>query len=314
MADKGGLRFDYQEEIDWDVGFPETSLSEKEQLLYLTLQRRGASFMQFLNGLLGSESSYDTLMSLLEKGLVYADSFVPVRQWQDREKTRKASARQRVNMRVKALQAGRWDVVKPLREQSGEQSIKTRLERCFDRSLVVCRETAAACGISWQEALSVLRVQEYTGQVRRGYFVEGLSGAQFIRDRDYASVIRALAKPEKKVIWVNAADPVQCWGKILPHKEGRSFLNVPGSVAACYGGIPIVVMERQGNTLRVLDENLEGKKLLGECLAIFAEHFRKAKLYPDSKRIVVKNYPDFTKDALTSAGFFREMQDYVLYR
>ncbi len=314
MADKGGLRFDYQEEIDWDAGFPETSLSEKGQLLYLTLQRRGASFMQSLNGLLGSESPYDTLMSLLEKGLVYADSFVPVRQWQDREKTRKASARQRVNMRVKALQAGRWDVVKPLREQSGEQSIKTRLERCFDRSLVVCRETAAACGISWQEALSVLRVQEYTGQVRRGYFVEGLSGAQFIRDRDYASVIRTLAKPEKKVIWVNAADPVQCWGKILPHKEGRSFLNVPGSVAACYGGIPIVVMERQGNTLRVLDENLEGKKLLGECLAIFAEHFRKAKLYPDSKRIVVKNYPDFTKDALTSAGFFREMQDYVLYR
>lgn len=314
MEDKGGLRFDYQEEVDWDAVFPERNLSEKEQLLYLTLQRRGASFMQSLNGLLGSESPYDTLMSLLEKGLVYADSFVPVRQWQDREKTRKASARQRVNMRVKALQAGRWDVVKPLREQSGEQSIKTRLERCFDRSLIVCRETAAACGISWQEALSVLRVQEYTGQVRRGYFVEGLSGAQFIRDKDYASVIRMLARPEKKVIWVNAADPVQCWGKILSHKEGRSFLNVPGSVAACYGGIPIVVMERQGHTLRVLDENLEGKKLLEECLAIFAENFRKAKLYPDSKRIVVKNYPDFTKDVLTSAGFFREMQDYVLYR
>lgn len=45
MADKGGLRFDYQEEIDWDAGFPETSLSEKEQLLYLTLQRRGADIL-----------------------------------------------------------------------------------------------------------------------------------------------------------------------------------------------------------------------------------------------------------------------------
>lgn len=314
MEGKGGLRFDYQEEIDWDAVPAENSLSEKEQLLYLTLQRRGASFMQSFNSLFGSESPYETLMSLLEKGLVYADSFVPVRQWLDREKTRKSSVRQRVNVRVKALQAGRWDVVKPLREQSGEEAIKTRLERCFDRSHIVCRETALASGISWQEALSVLRVWEYTGQVRRGYFVRGLSGAQFIRDRDYASVIRNLAKPEKKIIWVNAADPVQCWGKILPHKEGHGFLNVPGSVVACYGGMPIAVMERQGNTLRMLDEKADDEKLLEECLTIFAENYRKAKLYPDNKRIVVKKYPDFAKDALTRAGFFREMQDYVIYR
>ncbi|MDE7322578.1 MAG: DEAD/DEAH box helicase [Lachnospiraceae bacterium] len=314
MEGKGGLRFDYQEEIDWDAALTEENLSEKEQLLFLTLRKRGASFMQSLNGLFGSESPYDTLMSLLEKGLVCADSFVPVRQWLDRDKTRKAPARQRVNVRVKALQAGRWDVVKPLKEQTGEQSIKARLERCFDRSCIVCKETAAVCGISWQEALSVLRVWEYTGQVRRGYFVEGLSGAQFIRDRDYASAIRMLAKPEKKIIWVNAADPVQCWGKILPHKEGRSFMNVPGSIVACYGGTPIVVMERQGNTVRILDESLENEKLMEECLRIFVEDYRKAKLYPDTKRIVVKNYPDFVKAALTRAGFFREMQDYVIYR
>lgn len=278
MEGKGGLRFDYQEEIDWDAAFAEKNLSEKEQLLYLTLQRRGASFMQSLNGLLGSESPYDTLMSLLEKGLVYADSFVPVRQWQDREKTRKASARQLVNMRVKALQAGRWDVVRPLKEQSDEQAVKTKLERCFDRFCVVCRESAAACGILWQEALSVLRVWEYTGQVRRGYFVEGLSGAQFIRDKEYASIIRMLAKPEQKIIWVNAADPVQCWGKMLSHKEGRSFLNVPGSVVACYGGLPVMVMERQGNTLRILDETFDSEKLWAECLGLFAENYRKAKL------------------------------------
>lgn len=86
MEGKGGLRFDYQEEIDWDAVPAENSLSEKEQLLYLTLQRRGASFMQSFNSLFGSESPYETLMSLLEKGLVYADSFVPVRQWLDRKK------------------------------------------------------------------------------------------------------------------------------------------------------------------------------------------------------------------------------------
>ncbi|MDE6219566.1 MAG: DEAD/DEAH box helicase [Lachnospiraceae bacterium] len=324
MEGKGGLRFDVQEEIDWDADLDiqedmlaEYKLTEKEVLLYHTLQRRGASFMQTLNGVLGGESPYDTLMSLLEKGLVCADSFVPVRQWLEQDKARKAAAKQRVAMRVKALRAGRWDVVRPRKEQSEEQTIAASLEKGFDRCLILCRETAAACGIAWQDALSVLRIWEYTGQARRGYFVEGLSGAQFIRGKDYVSVTKRLCGDQlqsgKKLVWVNAADPAQCWGKVLSHKDGRNFLNIPGNAVACYGGMPVAVMERQGNTLRVFGEELLTETLLEECLQIFAQDYKKGRIFPGLKRIVVKNYPDFAGQALTRAGFFREMQDYVLY-
>ncbi len=307
MEGKGGLRFDYQEEIDWDADICQSqeALTEQEQVLYDVLFKRGASFMQSLNGVLGGQSPYDTLLSLLEKGLVYADSFVPVRQWLDKEKTKKAPARQRINMKVKALQAGRWDLVRPLKQLS----IETKLERCFEQYQILSRETATAYGLSWQEALSVLRIWEYTGQARRGYFVEGLSGAQFIQGKDYASVVRMLQNPEKKLIWINAADPVQCWGKVLPHKEGRNFLNVPGTVVACLGGIPIAVMERQGTVLRVFEQ-----EPLEECLILFSEEYKHKKLFVSKKRIVVKNYPDAAKEALERAGFYREMQDYVLYR
>lgn len=308
MEGHGGLRFDFQEEIDWDAEPGENYLDEKEQLIYQLLQKRGASFMQALNGVLGSESPHGTLMSLLEKGLVYADSFVPVRQWISLEKSRKTTAKQLVSMRVKALRAGRWDIVRPLRGQDVEAGI----DRCFDRFLILCRETAAACGLSWQDALSVLRVWECTGQARRGYFVEGLSGAQFIRAKDYESVVRMLAgglrQPAKKLVWVNAADPAQIWGKILPHREGRNFMNGPGTAAACCGGMPVAVMERQGSTLRVFEE-----ELLDECLGMFAQEYKKGRIFPGLKRIVVKNYPGFAGEALTRAGFFREMQDYVLY-
>ena len=306
MEEKGGLRFDHQSEIDWDADLRERTegLNEKEKIIYEALLKRGASFMQALNGLLKEESPHETLLSLLEKGLVYADSFVPVRQWLDREKTKKATARQRVNMRVKALHAGRWDVVRPVREKSMEE----KLESCFDCYLVVSKETASAFGLSWQDALSVLRIWEYTGQARRGYFVEGMSGAQFIRGRDYRSVIRMLQKPEKKLIWVNAVDPVQCLGKILPHREGRNFMNVPGSAVAYYAGLPVAVMERQGKILRVFEKGMQG-----ECLKLFVEEFRKGKIFPTVKRIVVKEYPDETEKDLTGAGFMKEMQDYVLY-
>lgn len=221
MKEKGGICFDFQDRIDWDADLSGRTedLNEKEKIVYEALLKRGASFMQALNGLLPGESPYETLLSLLEKGLVYADSFVPVRQWLEKEKTKKAVARQRVNMRVKALHAGRWDVVRPVRERT----IEEKIEGCFDCYLIVSKETASAYGLSWQEAVSVLRIWEYTGQARRGYFVEGMSGAQFVRGRDYASIIRSLKNPEKKLVWINAADPAQCFGKFLPHKEERNF-------------------------------------------------------------------------------------------
>ncbi len=307
VEEKGALRFDRQEEIDWDADLSGRTegLGEKERALYEALLKRGASFMQALNGVLPGESPHETLLALLEKGLVYADSFVPVRQWLDREKTRKATARARVNLRVKALHAGRWDVVRPLREQSVEE----RLASCFTKYLILCRETAAACGLPWAEALSVLRVREYTGQVRRGYFVEGFSGAQFMRAEDYAGLIRELAEPENGLVWINAADPAQPWGRLLPHREGRTFLNVPGNAVACLGGVPVAAMEKQGKTLRIWDEGIQE-----ECLRLFSEVYKKGSLFSVQKRIVVKEYPPSTVHALTAAGFHREMQDYVLYR
>lgn len=315
MDKKGGLCFEYQEETDWDAKQSVCcqELTEKEQTVYDALIKRGASFLQTLNRLFSGESAYDTLLSLMEKGIVCADSYLPVRQWLELEKSKKsakiskASVRQQAGMRVKALRAGRWDVAGPLTEQA--ESAEKKLERCFDRSLIVSKETALAGGLSWQEALSVLRIWEYTGQARRGYFVEGMSGAQFIRGRDFQSVVRRLQNPEKKLVWVNAADPAQCWGKILAHQEGRSFLNVPGNAAACYGGVPVAVMERQGKVLRLFEE-----EMAEDVLVLFARDYKNGRIYPGLKRVVVKEYPDCVKEGMAAAGFRKEMQDYVLYR
>lgn len=307
MEENGRLAFDSAAEIDWDAApeVPWEELSDKERLLAEALSKRGASFMQALNGVLDGESPHDTLLSLLEKGVVCADSFVPVRQWLNREKTRKSTARQRVGVRVKALQAGRFDLVRPLRSLK----VQEQMERCFDRYLILCRETAASCGLSWQEALNLLRVQEYTGQVRRGYFVKGLSGAQFIRGKDFESVTASLLRPQEETVWLNAADPMQPWGKVLPHAADRGFINVPGTAAAFRGGLPIAIFERQGKSLRIFET--EGLK---EILCQFAEEFKGGRIFPDKKRIVVKEYPAEAASALAESGFLREMQDFCLYR
>ena len=37
-------------------------------------------------------------------------------------------------------------------------------------------------------------------------------------------------------------------------------------------------------------------------------------LFPDQKRLILKEYPEHAGELLKKAGFIREMQDYVLYR
>ena len=307
MEEGGKVRFERTDEIEWEKE-PEINwenLSEKEKMLAQALSRRGASFMQALNGVLEGESPYDTLLALMEKGIVCADSFVPVRQWLDQEKIKKSAARVRVGARVKALQAGRWDLVRPLRPLS----VQEQMERCFDRYLILCRESAAAYGLSWPEALSLIRIQEYTGQVRRGYFVEGLSGAQFIRGKDFGGVTAALSKTESDMVWLNGADPMQIWGKLLPHKEGKSFLNISGSVVALKGGKPVAVFEKQGKTLRVFEE-----KYLGEAIKLFVKEYKKGQIFKNKKRIQVKEYPFDAAKSLAENGFGREVLGYSLYR
>lgn len=310
----GRLCFLPYESVDWEAGLPESGeLSEEERRLYEELKKRGASFLKALTQVPREGDARELLLSLAEKGLVCADSFVPVRQWLDRDKMKKAAARQRVNARVAALSAGRWDVVRPLVQTSVEEL----LEACFREYFILCRETfqlvRSAHGLEretdWRQALSVLRVWEYTGRARRGYFVEGLSGAQFVKDESYAGITAALAAPGEELIWLNAADMAQAWGRVLKQPEERNFPVRPQTAVCLHQGLPAVLFERQGKVLRVFAHDCLAAALKG-----FAEEFHARRIFPDKKRLVVKEYPPAAADALAGGGFVREMQDYALYR
>ena len=313
MAPDGNLSFHPYDDIDWGAGLPEAAeeLEGDELLLYRELKRRGASFLKFLTGIPKEDSAQEVLLKLAAKGLVCADSFVPVRQCQNREKIRKAPVRQRVNARVMALSAGRWDIVRPVREKSREEL----LLRYFTEAVVLCRETflKASMGdeFTWREALEILRVWEYTGRVRRGYFIEGLSGAQFIRKDDYEAVTALLQKSDEELIWLNASDPAQIWGKILKQPKEREFMILPGTAVALLGGLPAAVLEKQGKTLRVFGDDAQSR--LDIILSGLVRDFREKKLFADQKRLIVKDYPKYAGDSLKKAGFIHEMQDYVLY-
>ncbi|MCL2378653.1 MAG: DEAD/DEAH box helicase [Defluviitaleaceae bacterium] len=306
------LTFHAYEDIDWDTDINQlldnAELNQDEQIIIDILRKRGASFLSALPTEMVKikQPLQEVLFSLMERSLVHADSFAPIRLWLDRDKIGKSSMRQRAAARIAAAASGRWDILRPIKPQSTDE----KLHRAFDKTGLLCRETAApVLGIPWGAALEALRVWEYTGRARRGYFVEGLSGAQYIRDDAYAQITQSLERPTDKIIWLPAPDPNQAWGKTLPYGPNRQFTSVQGTTVALKQGIPVAVFERKGHTLRVFDDSA-----LTEALSAFVEAVNKRNILPGISTITVKNYPPEAAQALADAGFVRVMMDYVYYR
>ena len=269
-------------------------LTDMERDVLQTLTARGASFASRL-----PVNAGDALKSLLARGLVRADSFLPVREMLA---TESGNVKKTVRRRVRVMDAGRWSRVGALPQTSAEALV----ERLFDRFGIVCRETA---GADWNAVFGVLKHMEYAGKARRGYFVKGLSGAQFMRETDYSTITAQLRQPSGECIWLPAADPMQAWGAYLAHEEGRAFLRVPGAAVALMDGAVVAVSEKQGETLRVFDDS--GAP---EALRALADAFRRGAIFPALPRLLIKKYPPTAAAHLEAAGFTREMLDYTLMR
>ena len=300
------LAFYPMEDIDWDAPplweAAADALDEEERAVLTALSRRGASFSSALVPLVKRRAAIDVLQGLAARGLVRSDSFVPLRTLETRRGAKNLAPRQLANMRAFTAQAGRWELARPVRAYTDEELLLAD----FREMKLVCRETVRR--LSWSRALEILRVWEYTGRARRGYFVSGLSGIQFVRAEDYAAVIAGLNDPGDDAIWLHANDPAQAWGGALPHAEGRSFLAVPGTAVCLLGGRVVAALERSGASLRIFEPACAER-----ALAALAGDFRRRNVFPGQKRLILKKAPAEVHAALEKAGFLREALDWVLW-
>ena len=106
----------------------------------------------------------------------------------------------------------------------------------------------------------VLRAQEESGQIIRGYVVEGLGAAQFAA-RGAVDRLRTLSRSdtatppgELTAVVLAAADPAQPYGAALPwpgpigdgkHRPARKA----GALAVLVDGVPALYVERGGRSL-----------------------------------------------------------------
>jgi ATP-dependent Lhr-like helicase len=121
-----------------------------------------------------------------------------------------------------------------------------------------------------------LRDLETLGVCRRGYFVEGLGGAQFALGGAVERLreLRPREGEEPEALVLAAADPAQPYGAALPwpRRAGARAARVAGAQVVLLGGEAVLFVERGGRTLVPLREPEE--EWLRPAIAALVAHVR----------------------------------------
>jgi ATP-dependent Lhr-like helicase len=130
----------------------------------------------------------------------------------------------------------------------------------LERYGILTREQVRAEGVpgGFSAIYPELSQLETLGVARRGYFVEGLGGAQFALP-GAVERLRAAGADEEAPIVLAAVDPAQPYGAALPWParpdrpdDTRRPARMPGAYVVVAGGDPVLYVERAGRALQTL--------------------------------------------------------------
>jgi ATP-dependent Lhr-like helicase len=236
---------------------------------------------------LEAEMALPALWDLVWAGEITNDAWQPLRA-ERRFRAPRAERRPRrfSRNRANAITAtqGRWATTEGL--FPGAPEPRALAELLLERQGVVTRDGVRAEGVpgGYGAVYQELRKLETLGVCRRGYFVEGLGGAQFAlpgaveRLRDTSAGTDALV--------LAAADPAQPYGGSVPwpRRAGSRAARVAGAYVVLLGGEAALFVERGGRTIVPLRDPEED--WLREALAALVAHARKTGL----KRLAVERF------------------------
>jgi ATP-dependent Lhr-like helicase len=232
------------------------------QRLLDALSGGGALFYRQLAEAAGTGDDAELLLGLWDlvwAGRVTNDTLAPLRAMLHRRRSRRRDGRPRRPPRPTRFGppagAGRWSLV-PAREPDVTRRLHAAAEQLLMRHGVVTRGAVVAERVpgGFAGVYPVLKAFEEAGRCRRGYFVEGLGGAQFAHP-GAVDRLRGLGPPDRTVHLVAATDPANPYGAALPwperdtvdagHRPGRKV----GAVVVLVDGRLVLYVERGGRTL-----------------------------------------------------------------
>jgi ATP-dependent Lhr-like helicase len=239
-----------------------------------------------------AENALPVLWDLVWAGEVTNDAWTPLRAGrrygvpQAERRPRRFSRRR---ARVVTATQGRWSLTDRL-FGDGRPDRRALAELLLERQGIVTRDGVRAEGIhgGYGAVYGELRALETLGLCRRGYFVEGLGGAQFALGGAVERLreLRPQDGDEAEPLVLAAADPAQPYGAALPwpKEAGGRAARVAGAQVVLLGGEPALFVERGGRSIVSLREPDES--WLRPALAALVERVKAGK----GKRLAVERF------------------------
>ncbi len=232
------------------------------------LAQRPCFWLDLVDALgLPREELHAALWDLAWAGEVTNDAFAPLRAPRlrsvpraDRRGRRFASRRGAAGQAVQ----GRWSLTAPLFENAPAAGprLRAQAELMLERYGIVTRETVLAEGIpgGFAALYGEMSNLEMLGTTRRGYFVEGLGGAQFALP-GAVERLRSLPPRSGDYLVLAATDPANPYGAGVPWPKrervgsaGRRPSRTPGAYVLLRDGEPLLFVERGGRGILRLAE------------------------------------------------------------
>ena len=248
---------------------------------------------------LEAEEALPALWDLVWAGEVTNDAWTPLRAGRrygvPKPERRPRRFSRRRSTGITATQ-GRWSLTDRLfqpRPGPGPGQVPDRralAELLLERQGIVTRDGVRAEGIAggYGAVYGELKALETLGLCRRGYFVEGLGGAQFALGGAVERLreLRPREGEEQEALVLAAADPAQPYGAALPwpKRAGGRAARVAGAQVVLLGGEPALFVERGGRSIVSLREPDEA--WLRPALAALVEQVRTR----SRKRLAVERF------------------------
>ncbi len=256
--------------------------SEQANRILAYVHRNGASFFNDIRS--GTRLSLDALNNgiaeLFWSGLITNDVFPellsvkrvvksmeelpiePIELMLGRRNPRRFRAMRSVRKALKQVPgwSGRWSLVDLPGVMGEECSLEEKAEAqamlLLHRYGIVAREFYRREELlPWQMIAAQFQRMEMRGEIRRGYFVEGLSGMQFALPAAVEQLRRVCAERhrEEQPILINACDPANPFGHGIVLGT-HTLARTPTNYIAVHRGTPILLLESNGARLHVFPE------------------------------------------------------------
>ncbi len=261
----------------WPLEESDLETEGDEDQVLASLDLRGAAFTTDLARWIGLDPSRvrRALDALLRRGLVTNDRLDPLRPT-SRERIAALDAarsprsgRPRLGGRRFASMPpeGRWSRL--ANPSADEGSLLAWAGILLGRYGVLTRETVGLdpWAPPWRELGPLLARAEMRGDVRRGYFVEGLSGVQYATQDAAEELARlaGLATSEGPPVLLSTVDPANLYGSgaplDIPLLEGGAarLVRAPANMLVLIAGRPVLIIEGYGKRLTGLASATEAE-------------------------------------------------------